>query len=152
MEFVFPAPWLIPPCRVFDRELIEEPVLGDPLELLGHLQVFPGSGILLALWKVRRFNDQRVALEPADRVAEIGSHIVGAVLGVQPDDPRIVHHLNDDHDVVGRLNELVVVVVEAIGEHRRRAIAAERRNAALGATRFRVVERPAARNGARTQQ
>ena len=60
---------------------------------------------------------------------------------VQPDVARVMDHLDDDQHLVAVLCDLVVVVVEAIGEHRRRAVAPERGQAAVGEAEFlRIVE------------
>src|SRR5579871_1349354 len=47
------------------------------------------------------------------------------MFGVEANDPRVVVHLDFDRYRLGRLNDLVVVVVKAVGKHRRTGVATE---------------------------
>ena len=47
------------------------------------------------------------------------------------DDARVVDHLSHDQHVVGGLHDRIVVVVSAVGEHRRTGIGTERHEATL---------------------
>src|SRR4029079_13165197 len=64
---------------------------------------------------------------------------------VNRDDPRVVDHLVEDHDVAGRLNDLEGVVV-GTGDHRRTRVEAE--DASIDQAQiFRVVEDAGGRAG-----
>src|SRR5579859_3140224 len=89
-ELVFAAPGLVPDRRRLDGEAVEHAVLAHAGEALGDLQVLPGPEIGLGLREVVGLDDQGVALIAADRVAEPGADVVGAVAGVQPDVAHVV--------------------------------------------------------------
>src|SRR5262249_27575447 len=56
------------------------------------------------------FDDERVAFPSTARVADPLSD-VGTSASIERDDPRFGHHLVSNRNVVGRLDDLVVVVV-----------------------------------------
>src|SRR5690606_35777104 len=78
-ELVFAAPWLIPHGRIFDRELVVNPILGHTPETLGHFQILPGTLEALRSREICRLNHQGIAFIPADRVAEPGTDAIGAM-------------------------------------------------------------------------
>ena len=99
--------------RVIDRERVVEPVIGDALELLGHLQVLPRAHELLALRNVRGLHHQRVAvgprrdelaleLEDAQKVDEVGLDEAQAVRG----DGELVRVRRACGEVFGNLGQL----------------------------------------------
>ena len=70
-------------------------------------------------------------------------------LAFRRDDARVVDHLDLDGHRVRGLHELIVVVVEAVGQHRRAGVAAEADDAALAQrAALRVVELTHGRRGA----
>ena len=114
--------------RVLDRGLIHDRVGCRAREALDDAQVLVAQAVqpadaeaaLLVELEVARLDDERVALEPAARVADPlrdGRRSVRPA--VERDDARLVVHLDEDHDVIGRLEDAVVVVVR-LGQHRRR--------------------------------
>ncbi len=67
---------------------------------------------------VRRLDDQRVAFPVTAAEAHIVGHVGGRRLAaIQPDDARVVDHLEVDDDLVGRLEDAHAVIV-AEGQHR----------------------------------
>jgi hypothetical protein len=64
-------------------------------------------------------DNERVAFPMSDRISKPGAHLRRHVVGCsQPNDARVMIHFSHDHDVIVRLNDGVVVVVEIIREHR----------------------------------
>ena len=111
-----PGPY--PRLRILDRELIPERLRVDAREALDDVQVLARASEAGLVGEVGRVDDQRVALPPADGVAEPFPDRLRQVLAVHPDDARVVHHLGEDqHGILG-LHDLVQVVVEH-GQHRR---------------------------------
>ena len=109
--------------RVGDREAVVDAVGRDAREPLDDAGVrargmhqVPHALIALR-GQVGRLDDQRLALPVGARVAQpLADPRSQMPAAVQRDDPRVVDHLHQDHDVVGRLQNLIVVVVEA-GHH-----------------------------------
>ena len=115
-----------PRCRVLrriaDREpVVEGPVVGPREALLDHGGLAApedGQGAAVDGDEVGRLDDQRVALPAAARVPQpLPNPSVRMRPPVERDDPGVVDHLDEDHDITRRLEDLVVVVVEA-GHHR----------------------------------
>ena len=80
--------------------------------------------------KFRRLHDERVAVPVAACVTHPLPQVVRHVwASVQRDDARVVHHLVEDDDVAGSLDQVHVLVV-ATREHRRAGIESE--EASLG--------------------
>ena len=138
----FALPWLRVRGRVLNRELIQDLVRADARKAFGHLtrrrqvEALLDSVVRpLPRIEVGGFDDERVAFPTADRVAHPGRDVVGQVLALEADHSRVVDHLDEDHDVIGRLHDLVVVVVD-VRQHRRAARRAEAHEAAFaqGAT------------------
>ena len=66
-----------------------------------------------AIREVRRLDDERVALEPAARIAHPHLHAGACVrAAVERDHARLVDHLVADHDDAGRLDDLRAVAVD----------------------------------------
>ena len=131
LEGVFTAPRRVPGVGVFQLEAVEDLAGGYAGKPLGHLEGLPRAHELLNLGNVGGLDHQGIALVAADGIAHPVAHRVGAVAGVQPDDPRVVDHLDVDHHRIRRLDDLVIVVVVAVRQHRRAVVAAEPGDAAL---------------------
>ena len=110
---------------IVDRDLVVDAVGVHAREALDHPRLLAcrsedqrgavvGGGDVL---HVRRLDHQRIAFPTAAGVAQpltdAGTYVRTPV---QRDDPRIVDHLDIDRDETGRLQDLVVVVVEP-GHH-----------------------------------
>ena len=126
--------------RIVDGELVENRVGAHAGEAFDHLQALGRAAKSLERMKVRRLDDERIAFPPSDRIAHPGAEVWRETFTPDPDDPDIVHHLDEDHDVIPRLHDLIVVVVEVVGQHGRSGVRAERHDAALAEwTELRVV-------------
>ena len=113
--------------RIVDGELVEQRVAGHAPEAFrqaqgrtgadrgGHRRVEAGH----LVGEVRRLDHQGVAVPVAARVAhplaDAGRQVAAAV---ERHDARVVHHLVQDHDVVGRLEDLQVLVVAGRDDRR----------------------------------
>ena len=122
-----------PPRRVLDRELVADRVGVDPREPLDDAEALGAAPVggadadhvvaerrpLLAAGDAAGLDDEGVALPAAAHLAQpLRDAPVGARPAVEGDDAGVVDHLDLDHDVVGRLQDQVVVVV-AGRQHRR---------------------------------
>ena len=124
--------------RIVDRVLVEQRVVVDAREALRQPQGGAGphraddgrveAGRLIG--EVGRLDDERITLPVAAGVAHPLPDAVGQVrAAVERHDARVVHHLVQDRDVVGGLEDLQVLVVAR--RHDRRS-GVEAQEAALG--------------------
>ena len=90
--------------------------------------------------EVGRIDHQGVAVPAPDRVAQPLADGRRRMAAVHPDDAHVVHHLRQNHHGIGRLHDLMQVVVEVGGKNRRSGSRAETEQAAFGErTNLRVV-------------
>src|SRR2546426_12111788 len=83
------------------------------------MKVPAGSSESSLVGEIGGFDDQSVAFPMASGIAHQQTDILRYMRpSIQRNDARIVDHLDEDHDVTGRLHDLIVVVVGA-GKHRR---------------------------------
>ena len=72
------------------------------------------AAFLLDVAQVGGLDDEGVAFPMAARIAQpLLDPAVDVRAAVHRNDARVVNHLHQDHDVAGRLKDLVVVIVEA---------------------------------------
>ena len=119
-----------PDRRVVDGEAVDELVGALHSEALDHRHVSRAPREGRAIPEVGGLHDQGVTLPVPDRIPQPLPDLRRIVLGVHPDDPRIVVHLGQDHDVVFGLHDPLLVVVED-RQHRRAGRGAEPEQAAL---------------------
>jgi hypothetical protein len=116
-----------PSLRVTDRIdhfiRVVDLQVGNALEPLNHLALLGQRNAELSLQSVRiaRLDNERVALPPTNRVSIplldiVRQPFMGLAWLLDTNDADIVIHLHIEHDVVGRLHNLDVVVVHDIGE------------------------------------
>src|SRR5690606_19973389 len=125
--------------RILDGEFVMDLLVADAAELFDYLALRAEDDLALTGllgMDVHRLDHQRVALPPADGIAQPRLDGVGLVLrvglaGGDRNDAGVVDHLHDDDDVVLRLHDLVVVVVDGV-EHPRPARAGKADQAAFG--------------------
>src|SRR6266849_5935367 len=111
------APGLRPRRRVIGRELVLDRVVAGTGEALDQMKMLAGASEVCLVRKVDGIDDQRIARPVAARVAHPPPD--GSMrTPVHRDDARVMNHLVENHDVVGELDELDVVVVDA-RQHRR---------------------------------
>ena len=116
--------------RVAHRELVAQRVGVDARDPLDQVQVGARPSERGLAQEVRGNDDERVALPAPARVADpLPEPVRQGCASVEGDDAGVVHHLVEDDDVVGGLEELHVVVVDA-RRHRRTRVEPE--EAALG--------------------
>ena len=120
-----------PDRRVLDGEGVDQLVGALHPEAFGHLHVPGAPGECRAITEIGRLDDQGVAVPPANRITQPFLDLGRVVLGVHPDDPGVVHHLDENHHRILALHDPLVVVVER-RHHRRARRRAEREQAALG--------------------
>ena len=133
------APWLRVVHRIIDLECVEQLAIIRAAEPLGQLAFGRQDHLplprLLGV-DVAGVDHQRVALIPAYGIAKPWLDRGGPVLGLSlvPGDrdyARIMHHLDQDHHMIGRLDDLVIVVVNRV-QHTRTASIREADQAAFG--------------------
>jgi hypothetical protein len=132
---------------IVDRELVAQRVGVDAPQPLDEQQVFAVQGAVAvaaeprAIGEVLGFDDERVAVEPAARVAHPHSDAgAGMRAAVERNHARFVDHLVADGDDAGRLHDLRAVPVDH-GQHRADQAA---REAAIVVREIRVRRRQAA--------
>ena len=133
------APGLCVVGRIVDFECVEQLAVRCAAEPLGQPALGREDDLPLARLlgvNVPRFNHQRVALIPANGIAEPWLDRDRLVLRFRTalrnrDDTRIVHHLDEDHHMIRRLHDLIVVVVDRV-QHARPASIGKADQAAFG--------------------
>ena len=124
----FHRPGLLPGVRIRHRELVEQRVGVDAGETLHQRPVpagVPPGDMRPVVIEVHRLDHQRVAVPMAARITDVlpNPGLGGCGAAVERNDADGVHHLVHDRDMVRRLKQLHVVVVDA-RQHRRSRVAA----------------------------
>src|SRR5205085_8290444 len=91
----------------------------DPREALDYVKIFRRSPEPRLIRKIRGVHHEGFAFPTADRIAHPEANTFRQVLRVHAYDAGIVHHFGEDHHGVGRLHDLVEIVVEVVGKRRR---------------------------------
>src|ERR1051326_3949716 len=113
---IFDCPLAGKRCRIVNRRPVQNCVRTSARESFHDMQIFRGSPESGLLGEIGGVDYQRVAFPMADRIAKPLADIFWGMRSTEANDAGIVHHLDEDHHVIGSLHDLVVVVVKN-GKH-----------------------------------
>ena len=104
--------------RIVDRDLVVHRTGTESREALDDATLLAGAidshVSLVDVGEIDRLNDERIAFPVAARVAQpLFDAGPDVRTPVHRNDPRVVNHLDENHDVAGHLQDLIVMVVEA---------------------------------------